>query len=132
MEKIPNKSKNQKKIKKFIKKKPKTQKCQNCHKLQKSENVSKIPKISDFFFFLFFFFSPRKKCNSLFFQYQQDMIQPELSSPACFKFRGGSTNLTEENEQTDGRNPCVYYRIILQYCCTPTKNTHYFYTHRFL
>ena len=71
---------------KFLKKKKNRQK--------KFKNGQKIWKSQKIFFFLFL---PRKKSmlSSLVFQFKEDAIQTELSSPARFKIQGGSTNLTD-------------------------------------
>ena len=44
------------------------------------------------FIFSFLFFRRKKKKNAilLVFQYKEDAIRPELSSPARFRFQGGS------------------------------------------
>ena len=46
------------------------------------------------------FFLPEEEKNAilLVFQYY-DMIQPDLSSPARFRFQGGSTSVTNEEEE---------------------------------
>ena len=59
--------------------------------VKKSKNLKKSQKITFFQFFFFIFFFPLKKKNDilLVFQYQEDRIRPELSSPPHFRILGG-------------------------------------------
>ena len=60
--------------------------------VSKSENLKK--KI------LFFFFA-KKKTIFLVFQYKDDAIRPELSSPARSRFQGGPLSVTKDKGQTN-------------------------------
>ena len=65
---------------------PKNEK--NCQKWSKNPKIQKNPEKSQKFTFFVDFFA-EKKSILLVFQYQEDAIRPELSSPAHFRIPGG-------------------------------------------
>ena len=74
---------------------------------QKYKNLRKSFFSSSFFKI---FFSEKKKKKDpilLIFQYQEDTIRPEFSSPARFRIQGGSTSMTDGGQRTNEGNPCV-------------------------
>ena len=80
-------------------------------KIQKSEKISKNQKKTFFFsIYLFFWrkknFRRKKKKNAilLVFQYKEDGIRPELSSPPRFRNQGA---YPERHERTNEGNPRV-------------------------
>ena len=68
--------------------------------VKKSEDLKKSKKSEKITFFIFTFFAEEKNVILLVFQYLEDAIRPELSSPTCFRILGGTLSLTEEK---DGR-----------------------------
>ena len=93
---------------------------------KKYKNPKRSQKIFKNSFSSLFLFVKNKKKNTIFlvFQYQEDAIRPELSSPARCRILGGYPEPDgggQSRTEQDGRNLCVSYRMTYKYSykCPP-------------